>query len=101
MPRKVPMTSGSHVNSRKFTLGGMYGRKFARYGLSGWNPIRSGYSCAAAASPGVITSLDIGYDLRLVLQSREKSLGKTGFTLHGKRGKLKADTSPIMRQRLT
>src|ERR1041384_2628371 len=71
------MTSGSHVNSRKCTLAGMYGRKFFRYGLSGWNPTRSGNSCAAAASPGVITSLDIGYDLRLVLQSREKGLGKT------------------------
>src|SRR5437762_3121617 len=94
MPRKVPMTSGSHVNSRNCTLGGMYGRKFVRYGLSGWNPIRSGYSCAAAASPGVITSLDIGYDLRLVLQSREKGLGKDSATLHGKRGKRKAGQEP-------
>src|SRR5689334_423271 len=75
MPRKVPITSGSHVNSRRCALAGMYGRKFVRYGLSGWNPTRSGNSCAAAASPGV-TSVDIVYDLRLVLQSRE-GLGKT------------------------
>src|SRR5437660_845832 len=100
MPRKVPMTSGSHVNSRKFTLGGIYGRKFARYGLSGWNPIRSGYSCAAAASPGVITSLDIGYDLRLVLQSREKGLGNTGLLYTGRGGRGKRDRSLTARQGL-
>src|ERR1051326_1608668 len=76
MPRNVPMTSGSQVNSRRCALAGMYGRKLVRYGLSGSNPIRSGNSCA---SPGVITSLDISYDLRLVLQSREKGLGKTGL----------------------
>src|ERR1041385_6971906 len=92
IPNTVPIISGNRVNSGNTTLAGMYGRKVARYGLSGLKPTRSGNSCAAAASPGVITSLDIGYDLRLVLQKQGEGLGKDRATLHGKRGRGEEET---------
>ncbi len=53
------MISGNTVNSRRCTSGGMYGRKFARNGLSGLKLTLSGYSIARAASSGVMLSLDI------------------------------------------
>src|SRR5207237_10804323 len=63
-PNSVPMISGNTVNSGSWTPAGMYGRKVVRYGFSGLNPMRSGNSCAAAASPGVMASVDISSDLR-------------------------------------
>src|SRR6266550_9426070 len=60
MPSSVPMISGIGVSSRRRTPGGMYGQKLSRYGLSGLNPTRSGYSIAAAASTGSMRS-DISY----------------------------------------
>src|SRR5574341_494919 len=82
------MINGINVNSGSVTLAGMYGRKVVRNGLSGLNPMRSGNSCAAAASPGVITSLDISSDLRTSLAKSEgDAKGKTDLTLHAAAGK--------------
>ena len=59
IPSTVPITMGITVISRRLAPGGMYGRNAARNGLSGLKPIRSGYSCAAAASLGLMISVDI------------------------------------------
>src|SRR2546421_6389738 len=82
MPRKVPMISGRGVSSRRCIPAGIYGRKFARNGLSGLNPIRSGNSCAAAASLALMFSLDISVTSDQFLQSGELVKGKDRGTLH-------------------
>src|SRR2546421_9365174 len=82
MPRKVPMISGRGVSSRRCIPAGIYGRKFARNGLSGLNPIRSGNSCAAAASLALMLSLDISVTSDQFWQSGELVKGKDRGTLH-------------------
>src|SRR6185369_2555543 len=65
MPSTVPTNSGSIVSSRMLTPAGIYGRKVVKYGLSGLNPTRSGYSFAG------MLSLDIRFDLQQVLKNGE------------------------------
>src|ERR671912_541374 len=59
IPSNVPTIRARGVNSSIATLGGMNGRKFVRYGLSGFQPVRSGNSCARAASDESTRSVDI------------------------------------------
>src|SRR6185503_2478706 len=65
MPRTVPIINGKMVSSRIRTPAGIYGRKVARYGLSGLKPTRSGYSFAG------MLSLDIRFDLQQFLKNGE------------------------------
>ena len=53
MPRNVPMIRGSMVSSRRRTPAGMYGRKFAASGFSGFAPMMSGYSFAPMLSEDI------------------------------------------------